>query len=118
MVSDQIAYRATHYVDALSKRDRPSMAAKFAMIRYLALMKDARNEVFKTFTERELHVIFSEFLPTLDLQREDVIDMLGAWARRNPSVSGEIAIAEKLDQASLLTKDALVDYWRANFNGK
>jgi hypothetical protein len=111
-LSDQIAYRATHYVERLAQRDTPSRAAKFAMIRYLALMDSVKEEAVAELEEEEKTFLFETLFPTLDFSREDVIEMLGAWARRHKDCP--LGLADMLDTFRLFYKDALVDYWREN----
>lgn len=109
-LSDQIAYRATHYVERLALRDTPSRAAKFAMIRYLAIMDEASEYAYKCLNEEERDFLFKTLFPTLDFSREDVFEMLDAWAARHKACPP--SLVTKLATFEMVYKDALVDYWR------
>lgn len=77
--SDQIAYRAAHYVNELGKRDdSPSKAARFAAIRYLDLMERAKKHLKSYFDDKDLETIL-KIAQTVDWTHPDNYDTF--WAR-------------------------------------
>lgn len=113
-LSDQIAYRATHYVERLALRDTPSKAAKFAMIRYLAIIDEASEYAYGCLSEEERDFLFRTLFPTLDFSREDVFEMMDAWAMRHKDCPQ--GLAGKLAGLEMVYRDALVDLWREKYS--
>lgn len=109
--SDQIAYRAAAYVDALGVRDAsPSKAARFAAIRYLHLMREYREKLKLRYDGSDLETL-KRVARSMDLSNPDNYAIF--WAR----VCNE---NEKLGQdfrwVPLVFVDALVDLIREEDN--
>lgn len=109
--SDQIAYRAAHYVDSFGSRDAsPSKAARFAAIRYLYLMQEFRVKLVKRFTEIEL-ITLKRIAREVDWSNADNFETFWARVYKVDSVLGE-----QIRDCSIVFVDALVDWIREEDN--
>lgn len=104
-----ISFRAADRVEELAKRGVPSLAAKFATRRYLALMRTYRSEVHAQFSPSERDFLYARVLPNVSLSQDDPFELIHAYAEKYGATE---SLAQKLRKASLVVIDALVDEYR------
>jgi hypothetical protein len=108
-----ISFRAGRLDGELRKRGNPSLAAKFATRRYLALVAQYQADAHDRFSEADRAFLHREVFPVLPLDSDSTFEMIAAWAERQ---GADETLARKLRKASPGEIDALIDEWRQQVN--
>jgi hypothetical protein len=104
-----ISFRAGNMHGELIQRGNPSLAAKFATRRYLALVAQYKAGAHERFSEADREFLHRDVFPVLPLESDSTFEMIAAWAERQ---GADETLARKLRSASPGEIDALIDEWR------
>lgn len=107
--TNPISFRAGHLYGELEQRGNPSLAAKYATRRYLALVAEHQGDANERFSEADRAFLYSQVFPTLPLDSDSTFAMIAAWAEH---AGADETLAQKLRRAPLVEIDALIDDWR------